>query len=386
MTIELEVPGDKSLAHRYLIFDFLSGSRSNLYNLPLGEDVLHTKYCLERIKQKKGDLYCGNSGTTARLLAGLLTGIEGKWKLSGDDSLSARPMNRVANPLKNVGAKIIGDKLPLTIESSKLQPIEYKLPIASAQIKSCLLLAGLVQGIPVKLTGKVHSRDHTEIFLEEQNLKIRRTANKIILNDSSKNLKPFDVIIPGDPSSAAFLIIRRILTPGDDLIFKNILLNPARIYYLEILKAIGCLVRVENEKVLLGEKVGDIIVKHREFSELKNIPEISNSSFFIDEIPALSLLMTQISGNCIIKDVEELKVKETDRIEELKKMYQSFKIQKNLEYQDGDLIINGEQSLSRNDFESTDHRIQMTAALIGSKFNQSINVSFPEFPNLLKKL
>ncbi len=382
MAIELELPGDKSLAHRYLIFDYLSGSRSTLSNLPKGKDVVNTKSCLESIRKQEPILDCGNSGTTARHLCGILTGIKGNWTLTGDQSLQSRPMDRIIDPLIGAGAQIdtVTKKLPLKISGTPLNPFNYELPVASAQVKSTLLMAGLIHKIPVKLTGKIQSRDHTEIFIKDQGLNIEISNKEILLDDTLKNLKPFEVTIPGDPSSAAFLIIKRILTPGDDLVLKNLLLNPTRTYYLKILKEMGCSIRFENQRNQLGEKVGDVLIQYRDLSELKNLSEISMASLFIDEIPALSLLITQLSGDCVIKQVQELEVKESNRITELHRMYKDFGIQKNLEYQNGDMKIFGDQSLQPKGFESVDHRLQMTAALLDPEnIKDSIKVSYPEF-------
>jgi len=406
---ELKVPGDKSVSHRALIISSLAQGKCNISGFLPSEDCLHTLNCLRQMgvkvnintptnvevvgvglcgfQEPNSPLDAGNSGTTARLLLGLLAGQNFFSVLTGDDSLSRRPMGRVVNPLQKMGANIWGRQnnslLPLAVRGNKLQGITYDLPVASAQLKSALLLAGLLAESPTILTEPSNSRDHTERMLKYFGVQIKRDNNTITIVPGQE-VKARNVTVPGDFSSAAFFIVGALITPDSDLIIKNVGINPTRIGLLHVLQQMGANISLFNKHMICGEPVADIHIVHSKLKGAKVDGHIIPT--LIDEIPALVIAALYADGETIIRDAKELRVKETDRIaalvSELTKIGCSI-----TELPDG-LIIHGPQQIAGGSCESWhDHRIAMALAIAGlnAKDNTSIQnsnciaISYPDF-------
>jgi 3-phosphoshikimate 1-carboxyvinyltransferase len=331
---ELMLPGDKSISHRALIFSAISSGRSLIKNLSSGEDVQSTILCLNQLgvstiknknltyvdgtdfkgfRQPGGELFAGNSGTTARLLSGLLSVQNFASTITGDASLTRRPMQRIIEPLRLMGADISSETgtLPLLIKPVKvLKALDYKLITPSAQVKSAILLAGLHLNEETSVTEYLPSRDHTERMLE---LRIVKEATKSIIYVSRKNYPGSrEYFIPSDISSAIFFLVAALLLPGSELLIKNVSLNPSRTAILDILKSMGGNIEIENEITHANEPSGDIIVRHSELSNIKIPPDIIPN--IIDEIPALTIAGIFAAGEFNISGAGELRHKESDRI------------------------------------------------------------------------
>jgi 3-phosphoshikimate 1-carboxyvinyltransferase len=409
---ELTLPGDKSISHRAVIFSSMADGKSLIKNLSKGEDVNTTIRCFRHlgieIQKEKNEtiifgrgvkgfnksvssLDCGNSGTTARLIAGLLSAQDFESTLTGDESLSKRPMDRVIVPLKQMGAKIESNNnnLPLKIFPSVLNQINYELPIPSAQIKSSVILAGLHCDGTTSIVEKIPSRNHTENML---GLDIKKSATGNTILVSGKNYPvPAEYFIPSDVSSAAFFVVLALLTKGSSLIIKNVSLNETRKGYLKILEAMGAKMNYEKIKVSSGEVYGDIIVQS---SSLKNIeiPEeiIPN---IIDEIPILSVAGLFAEGNFSIRGAGELRKKESDRINSICTNYKMSGLNVE-EFEDG-FNVSGKIKLKEIVFESfNDHRIAMAFSILslllkeGGKVDNfsCVNISNPDFLNQVKQI
>ena len=337
-------------------------------------------------------LNCGNSGTTTRLMMGLLAGQSFDTELFGDISLSKRPMKRVIAPLELMGAKIQHNeyKLPVKIIGTKLKGIDYVSPLASAQVKSCLLLAGLNADGTTTITEPYISRNHTELMFEYMNANIKVENNKVSITKSQ--LEPTDITVCGDISSAAFFIVAGLIVPNSDITIKNVGINETRSGIIEILKEMNGNIEIINERIISNEKVADIKVK---YSELK-ATTIQGSIIprLIDEIPVLAVAATQAKGTTIIKDAADLRNKEADRISAVKK--ELSKLGADIEETQDGMIINGKTNL-QGDCEIEcyhDHRIAMSAYVAGLickkpiKINefQWVDISFPEFLKLIDNL
>lgn len=405
---EITIPADKSISHRAIIFSALAKGKSIIKNFSDGQDPHSTLNIFKKLgveivekgdvitinstgelKQPNAPLDCGNSGTTMRLLSGVLAGQKFNSTLIGDASLSKRPMKRVITPLEQMGGEIKSKdfKAPLEIFGKNLNAISYNSPIASAQVKSCILLAGLnTEGI-TRVTEPYTSRNHTEIMLKAMgaNLSVEGTTVSI----EKSELRPIDIEIPGDISSAAYFICAGLIVPNAEIILKNVGLNPTRTGIIDVVKSMGGNIEILSERETCGEKVGDILVKYS--PELKSC-KISGEIIprLIDEIPVIAVLATQAEGQTVIADAQDLRNKESDRITavvtELKKL--GAKIE---ETQDG-MIITGKTSLKGNCEVKTyhDHRLAMSLYVAGLTTNNKIkinsfewvNISFPEFENL----
>jgi len=342
---ELALPGDKSLAHRYLFFAPFAGKPVRLLNLPGGLDVRSSVECLRKIgvriegeppeavvhpfmpdTRKTGspplELNSGNSGTTARFLMGFLSAFGIGARISGDESLSKRPMKRVTAPLVKMGCRINlenGERLPAVVEPAvtALSGIEWTLETPSAQVKTAILLAGLRAGGETVIREDEHTRNHTEIILKEAGADIHFNQGEIVLQPLEKPLNfPDEIEIPGDISTAAFFVTAAVLLGGSELILRRVLLNPHRAYYLDILKRMGAGIEIEREYESFGEKAGDVRVEYR--GRLKGI-EISGGETVkcIDEIPALAVAAAFAKGRSVFRDLQELRVKESDRLRAL---------------------------------------------------------------------
>lgn len=413
---EITVPGDKSISHRAIMIGALAKGKSIAENFLMGDDCLSTIQAfrsmgveininktkveingvgLHGLKRPNNHIDVGNSGTTIRLISGILAGQKFDSTITGDDSIKKRPMDRVIVPLREMGADISGreDKLaPLSIKAiDRLRGIKYSLPISSAQVKSCILLAALYAKGPTEIIQPSFSRDHTERMLKLFGSDIRMDGKRIVLNPN-RDLIPQKIVVPGDISSAAFFIVGALIIKGSEIVIRNVGLNPTRTGILDVLISMGGNIEIINRKNISSEPVGDIIVKH---SPLKGtIIEGDIIPKLIDEIPILALAASLAQGRTIIRDAGELKAKESNRLTaistELKKMGAK------IEEQDDGLIIEGGSSLIASPHVETykDHRIAMTLAiaslLVGGDTSlnerESINVSFPGFFKVLESL
>ncbi len=412
---EIQVPGDKSISHRAIMLGSIAQGDTYITHFLMSEDCLSTIRAfrqmgvhiqivdsnavivngqgLRGLKAPQAAIDAGNSGTTARLLAGLLSGQNFSSTITGDESLRRRPMDRVIIPLRKMGAHISGvqDKyLPLSIGGSALKGIDYSMPMASAQVKSCLILATLYADSPTRIYEPAPSRNHTELMLQA-------FGGRLDTNDGYITAYPADqlhgqqVHVPGDISSAAFFITAGLLVPNSNIILKEVGLNPTRTGILEAYKEMGGSIAIENVSTSGGEKRGDIIVNT---SHLKGtviggqlIPRL------IDEIPVIALAATQAQGTTIIKDAQELKVKESNRIATVVDILS--RLGANVEATDDGMAIHGPTPLKGNAVDSFgDHRLAMMAAIAGliargeTTINgwECVNVSFPGFYDMLKRL
>ena len=406
----LNLPGDKSISHRAVMLSSLSNGRSELRNLSSADDVVSTISCLKScgLKYDKTSngviinggnfvdpdqpLDCGNSGTTMRLLLGLLSGQGINATLIGDESLSKRPMKRIINPLKQMGLKIISNdyKSPIKIQKSKLNGISYHSPIASAQIKSSLLFSGLGAAGTTTITEPILSRNHSEIMLSNLGAKIKTNDLSISISKSN-NFSPLNLTIPSDTSTASFFIAAASLISDSRLKFNRLLLNPTRTGFLNAIKKMGCTIKFINTSIENGEKIGNVEVYHQ---KLKGITIDKNDvPSIIDELPILALMATQAHGITKVSGAEELRVKESDRIaaicDNLKSMGADVE-----ELNDG-FIIKGPTKLNGTLIKTyDDHRIAMTfeiASLIAEgktqlDNNSCISISFPEFYSTLESI
>lgn len=407
------VPSDKSISHRTVLTGSLAKGRSRVRGFLRSADCLSTIACMRAlgvdiVEEKDGDIIisgagirglkepsdvldAGNSGTTIRLLSGILASYSFFSVITGDDSLRSRPMKRIIEPLSLMGADIRGRKNdsypPLAISGGNLHPIRYRLPVASAQVKSAILLAGLAVDGETVIEEPLKSRDHTERMLKAAGGDIRREGDNIILH-GGKEISPFDTNVPGDISSAAFLIAAALLIPGSKIRICNVGVNPVRMGFPEVVRRMGAKINIDNERENeIGEPVADIDV---EYSPLNSV-EIEREEIpaLIDEIPLISILGASAKGRTTVKGAEELRVKETDRIaavaENIRRMGGGIEIR-----EDG-FVIEGEQKLHGGAVDSMkDHRIAMTFAVAGLAAkgeteitdDKVVNVSYPGFWDL----
>lgn len=334
--LDVRVPGDKSLSHRAVLFAALAEGRSVLTGVSDSRDVRSTMRCVRALGatvQADGDgwavtgwgdagwrepedvLDCGNSGTTIRLLAGVLASRDGFAILTGDDALRRRPMARVVDPLARMGARLSGRGggryAPLAVQGTRLRGVDYALPMASAQVKSCLLLAGLSAEGSTTLEEPSPSRDHTERMLRALGVPLERSGTVVRLPGPA-TLPGFRFRVPGDPSSAAFLVAAAVLTPGSRAVVRDVSLNPGRVGFFELLRRMGADVRMTVHSEELGEPVGDV---EASFSPLTGI-EVGPDDIpgAIDEIPLLAVVATAAKGRTLVRGAEELRHKESDRI------------------------------------------------------------------------
>jgi len=412
---EIITPGDKSISHRAVILSSLAVGTSTINGFLKSEDTLSTLNAfinmgveihltpeileingvgIHGLKKPFKTVDAGNSGTTARLLMGLLSGQEFISGLTGDKYLRKRPMRRVVDPLKLMGADITGennaDNLPLIINGRKLKSIKYRLPVASAQVKSAIILAGLFADGETEIIEPQKTRDHTERMLNHLGSHIR-TDDKSIFVSPVEKLNPSNLNIPSDISSAAFFIVAALINKGSEIILKNVGLNTARTGILEILKRMGGAIEIQDKRIECGEDVGDLVVKS---SDLKGI-EINGEDIprAIDELPIIAAAACFAEGRTVITDAKELRVKETDRIKAVVSEFSKLGADIT-ELEDG-MIINGSQQLKGNICDSWgDHRIAMSLAIAATlssgettiNNSECVNISYPEFFDTLSVL
>jgi 3-phosphoshikimate 1-carboxyvinyltransferase len=410
---ELSLPGDKSISHRAVFFSSMADGKSVIKNLSDGEDVATTIKCFSALgcdikkenneiivagrgfrnfNKSQNPLDCGNSGTTARLITGFLTAQNFETTLTGDESLSKRPMDRVTIPLEKMGAKFesVNKKFPLKIFPAKeIHPINYELPIPSAQIKSSVILAGLHSEGVTSIIEKEQSRNHTEKML---GLEVKKSeAGNTILVSKINYPVPAEYFVPSDVSTAAFFVILAVLTKGSILKIKNACLNETRKGYLKVLEKMGAKINYENIAVSSGEVYGDIIVEGSKLKSVEILQEIIPN--IIDEIPILSVAGLFAEGNFMIKNAGELRKKESDRISSLCYNYKLLGLDV-VEFEDG-FTLSGEIKNKNVLFESFgDHRIAMAFTILslllndGGKVNNfdCVKISNPDFVLQIKQI
>lgn len=404
----ITIPSDKSISHRAVILSSLAKGTSVIKNFSKGKDPLSSlEVCKAlgiyaefkdnnelyitssgRLTLPSNDLYCGNSGTTMRLLAGILAGQSFNSTLTGDESLSKRPMKRIITPLSLMGAKIKSDNdtAPLYIQGQNLRGITYTTPIASAQVKSSILLAGLFANGTTVVTEPCPSRNHTELMLSYMGADLK--INGLTTTISKSELTPSVIEISGDISSAAYFIAAALIVPNSEIILKNVGLNPTRTGFLDVLRDMGAEIEILDKRIVSNELTGDIRVKYTGLKgctiEGDIIPRL------IDEIPVLAVIATQAQGQTVIKDALDLRNKESDRIKttvaELKKLGANIE-----ETSDG-MVINGKTELTGGIAVETyhDHRLAMSLYVAGLLCSKEIlirdfdwvSISFPEFEKL----
>ena len=341
---------------------------------------------LDGLRAPAADLDAGNSGSTIRMLSGILAGQAFDARIFGDESLSRRPMQRVMKPLAEMGARIRareGQFPPLEIYGSKLRPIDYTLPVPSAQVKTCVLFAGLLAEGQTSVTEPVRSRDHTEIALREFGADLRVERGKITLA-GRPTLTARDLVVPADLSSAAFFIVAALLVPGSHLSIRGVGLNPTRSALLDFLVGMGARIRVPNLESHNGELIGDLEVEH---SGLRGgTIEGALTAALIDEIPVLAVLGAATEEGLTVRDAGELRIKETDRIRTVVDNLRRMGVEAE-ELPDG-MAIPGRQKFRAAEFESSgDHRIAMAFAVAALRGDgpsaihgaEAASVSFPEF-------
>ncbi|GAA9545771.1 3-phosphoshikimate 1-carboxyvinyltransferase [Helicobacter pylori] len=417
--IELDInASDKSLSHRAVIFSLLAQKPCVVRNFLMGEDCLSSLEIAQNLgakventaknsfkitpptalKEPNKILNCNNSGTSMRLYSGLLSAQKGLFVLSGDNSLNARPMKRIIEPLKAFGAKILGREdnhfAPLVILGSPLKACDYESPIASAQVKSAFILSALqAQGVSVYKESEL-SRNHTEIMLKSLGANIHNQDGVLTISPLEKPLEAFDFTIANDPSSAFFFALACTITPKSRLLLKNVLLNPTRIEAFEALKKMGASIEYAIQSKDL-EMIGDIYIEH---APLKAINIDQNIASLIDEIPALSIAMLFAKGKSMVKNAKDLRAKESDRIKAVVSNFKALGIECE-EFEDG-FYIEGLEDITqlKQRFSQkkppliksfNDHRIAMSFAILTLALPLEIdnlecaNVSFPQFKHLL---
>lgn len=408
----IRVPGDKSISHRAVMLGSIAQGKTVIEGFLPGEDCLSTIHCfqkmgvtiiqngehvevfsdgLEELKEPAGILDVGNSGTTIRLMLGILAGTPFHACLQGDDSIAKRPMKRVTEPLRLMGAaldgRMDGTYTPISVRGSGLKSINYVSSVASAQVKSAILLAGLQAEGTTAVTEPHLSRDHTERMLEAFGAQVERDERTVSIQ-GGQQLKGTTVHVPGDISSAAFFLVAGAIVPNSQITIQNTGLNPTRTGIIDVLKRMGANIEITNISTLSSEPRGDL---HITASELKGI-EIGGEIIprLIDEIPIIALAATQAEGITIIKDAHELKVKETNRIDtvvqELKKMGAR------IEATEDGMVIHGKTALRGADVSSHgDHRIGMMLAVASCIAEGETTLHHPEavavsYPNFFEQL
>ncbi|MBE9004157.1 3-phosphoshikimate 1-carboxyvinyltransferase [Fortiea sp. LEGE XX443] len=415
----IRVPGDKSISHRALMLGAIAQGETEISGLLLGEDPRSTASCFQtmgaeiselntelvRVKgiglgnlQEPVDvLNAGNSGTTLRLMLGLLASHSGRFfTVTGDSSLRSRPMSRVVKPLQQMGAEIWGRKgnslAPLAIQGQALKPIHYQSPIASAQVKSCILLAGLITEGQTTVTEPALSRDHSERMLRAFGAELTTDpeTNSVTITGSAQ-LYGQKVVVPGDISSAAFWLVAGAIVPGSELLIENVGVNPTRTGILEALALMGADIQLENQRQVAGEPVADLRVRSSRLQSCTIAGDIIPR--LIDEIPILAVAAVFAKGTTVIKDAEELRVKESDRIavmaQQLNKM--GAKV---TELPDGMEIVGGTPLVGTEVDSHTDHRIAMSlaiASLVAKGITtihraEAAAISYPNFTATLQQI
>lgn len=406
-------PGDKSISHRVLMLAALAKGKSELTGLLTGDDVKSTARVLRqlgvdispiretvvsvvggRLTPHGARLNCGNSGTSARLMLGILAGQKFEATLTGDASLRKRPMRRVTEPLKQMGAQIKekGDGLPLTIHGGKLRGLTYTSPVASAQVKSAILFAALTGNVPVTIREPYRSRDHTERLFAHLGLGIHETNGAIVFEPAVRpSSRPaVSMTVPGDPSSAAFMVGAAVLAGTGELTIENVGVNPTRTGFLVVLERMGAHVERVNLRDEGGEPVADLLARPAGLRATDvtaaEIPTL------VDEVPMLAVLASRARGSTVFREVGELRVKESNRLELIASNLRAVGVK--AEAQGNDLHVEGTDRPPRGTVETAkDHRLAMAFAVLGTvpgadiklSERKSVAISYPDFFRDLKR-
>ena len=412
---QITLPGDKSMSHRALMFAAIAKGSSTIKHLNIGADALSTIACLQKLgvnfqlgkftvdvespgidgwtQPHDGILNCGNSGTTVRLLSGLLAGRQHlDVTMIGDDSLSVRPMGRVIKPLEKMGAEIYATDghLPMRIKGKALDGIQYVLPIASAQVKSCVLFAGLSANGKTFVEEPIKSRDHTERMMKMFRIPIFQNKNIISIHTLRRSIPGFEYSVPGDPSSAAYWVAAGLLLPKSKLLLKKMSMNPTRTAFISLLKKSGAKIDMSIEDKNL-EPSGDVVVRSSSLKKFdihaKQVPSL------IDELPLLALIATQAKGVSTISGAKELRFKESDRIVSTVQMLRNLGA--DVEELDDGMRIQGDCKLKGGNVDAHgDHRIAMTASIAALICEEpvrlsgwsSVDISYPNFFQILERI
>jgi 3-phosphoshikimate 1-carboxyvinyltransferase len=408
----LRLPGDKSISHRYGMLSAFAEGTSRFTNFSTGADCASTLACMEalgarvrrlddgsvevtgvsgRVTPPEDALDCGNSGSTMRMISGLLAPQQGRFTLVGDESLSRRPMERIRKPLAEMGARITltDGHAPVIIDGRAMRAIDYLTPVPSAQIKSCILLAGLQTAGSTTVREAVRTRDHSELALRAFGATLTRTLNSVTIN-GPQTLHAIDAAVPGDISSAAFFLCAAALFPGSGLVVESLGLNPTRATLLDVLTALGAHVSVLNLEERNAELVGTVQVSAPAEGLGTTAIEGALAAQLIDELPVLAAIGPYTSGGIRIRDAKELRVKESDRIALVARNLRAMGAEV-VEFEDG-LDVPGGQKLHGATIDSGgDHRIAMAFSVAALRAEgetliqgaESAAISFPEFFNLL---
>ncbi|NLK90397.1 MAG: 3-phosphoshikimate 1-carboxyvinyltransferase [Clostridiales bacterium] len=411
----ITIPGDKSISHRAVMLSSIAEGESKIHNFLMGDDCLNTVECFRKmqvpieitanevkikgvglrgLKKPNRVLDVGNSGTTIRLMCGILAGQDFDCVITGDNSIQNRPMDRIIIPLRQMGSIIEGterrDHAPLKIQKSELAAIDYNMPVASAQVKSAILLASIYADGTTSVTEIQKSRDHTERMLNYIGADIKQEGLSIFSNPRGK-LYAKEIHVPGDISSAAFFLVLGAVAKDAEIMIEGVGLNPTRTGIVDVLKRMGANIKILNKRVLNNEPIGDI---HIVGSDLRGT-EISGDIIprLIDEIPVIAVAAALAKGTTTIRNAEELKIKESNRIVAM--VTELKKIGADIEETDDGMIIRGKDALQGGTVESyNDHRIAMALAIAGllSKEGVIINnphcvdISFPDFFDILDRM
>jgi 3-phosphoshikimate 1-carboxyvinyltransferase len=403
------VPGDKSISHRAVLVGAIAAGETHVRGFgrsgdtqasidavrALGaevDDLADDELVVRGGELRSGSVDCANAGTLIRLLTGVVAGREGRFELTGDASLSARPMERIAQPLRRMGALIetTDGHAPIVVEGAPLHGIDYGLPVASAQVKSAVLLAGLRAEGETTVVEPVPTRDHTELMLEAAGAHIRRRPDSVTVERSALRLD--ELVVPGDFSSAAPLLAAAALVPGSDLTVHGVGLNPRRTGLLEVLERMGVRVAVFNRRRAGREPVGDVQVQHAELvaTEL----DAGEVPLLVDELPLVALLAAHARGETVVRGAAELRVKESDRIEAVTDLLRATGARIRSR-EDGWTVTGVPARLRGGRVDSRgDHRIAMLGAVVGLASREgvdiggadSVAISFPGFYDLLDSL
>ncbi|PKR78846.1 3-phosphoshikimate 1-carboxyvinyltransferase [Halalkalibacillus sediminis] len=408
LTGTLQVPGDKSISHRAIMFASIAQGETTIENMLLSEDCYRTMDAFRTLgteitindhnvkvtsdgwksfKRPDHPLYMGNSGTTARLITGILAALPFQTVLTGDESLTKRPMNRVIDPLSQMGAMIesANHKLPITIKGSHLSGITYRLPVDSAQVKSAIILAGLLSDGETVVHQDNITRDHTERMLPAFETDIFTDGSMIKVKGPQSLYAANNLKVPGDISSAAFWIAGAVITPGSKITLNDVGLNPTRTGFIEILKRMNARINIETTHHEGSEPIGTIEVEYS--------PDLTPTTInreevatFIDEIPLLALVASQVEGEFTIQHIEELRYKETDRVQAIVDTLSSLGV--TVSSRENDVTIRGKASLKGGKINSRgDHRIAMMGAIaslicestLEIDDEECIQISYPGF-------
>jgi 3-phosphoshikimate 1-carboxyvinyltransferase len=411
----VSLPGDKSISHRYAMLAGIADGPSRLKNYSTGADCASTLACMRALgvkwerKAEAGNLIevqgsglaltapskpldCGNSGSTIRMLSGIVAGQNFPCEMAGDESLSRRPMERVIAPLRLMGAQIDSQngRPPLRIHGGKLKGIDYRMPVASAQVKTCLLFAGLLAEGETRIEEPLRTRDHGEVALRAFGAKLERTGNEVSIRGGQR-LRGIEALIPGDLSSAAFFLCAAALFPGSQLTVTNLLINPTRARLLDILMQMGLKILVTQIEEIHGELIGTLQV---EGAGLKGaLIAGSDTAALIDEIPVLAAIAAYTEQGIEVRDAKELRVKESDRIASIAINLRAMGAQ--VEEREDGLKIPGGQTLHGAELDSFgDHRIAMAFSVAALRAqgetlirgSECAAISYPEFFPTLESL